>query len=113
MSSVANWSYTAKATIWPFLGVDGMTKVKTYGAPVTFDCGYSSTVETMKDDTGKEFVSKLTLFTEYSSAKAGDMVLLGSSNQLIPTIAGAKEVKLVLRDQDVFDGVADDYKIVT
>lgn len=113
MSSVSSWACKSRATIWRKTGVDGMTKAVTYAMPEHFDCGYGSKNETRTDANGKEFVSILTLWTEYANAKQGDRVLLGEDYSLIPPISDSKEVKLVLRSEDVFDHVTDDYEIVT
>lgn len=113
MSSIARWSYTAKATIWPLLSRDDWNGQKSFGPPEVFDCGYASKSERMTDANGVEFTTKQILYTERSDIKQQDMVLIGESSLQSPIAAGAVEVRVVARDQDVFEGLADDYTVFT
>lgn len=113
MSAAARWSYTARATLWPLLGVDGWDAQPTFGAPVSFLCDYTSKTETRRDAKGREFVSRLRLFTERADIKPGDRVLLGSSTAANPIQAGALEVMDVGRNADTFDRKADDFEVIT
>jgi len=113
MSSLAAWSYTAKATVWPFLGRGDWNGVATYGPPEVFSCGYSAKSIRMTDANGVEFVTKQVLYTERSDIKQQDMVLIGEIDLLDPVAAGAAEVRIVARDQDVFEGLADDFTLWT
>lgn len=113
MSSLANWSYTAKATLWPRTGRDDWSAVATFGAPVSIDCDYSAEAVRMTDDRGVEFTTRQILFTERADIKQGDMVLIGVSALADPIAAGAFEVRSVKRDADTFERLADDFKVFT
>lgn len=113
MSAVANWSYTARATVWPLLARDDWSGVKSFGPPESFDCDYSAESKRMTDALGVEFTTKQIIYTERSDIHQGDMVLLGESAELTPQAAGAFEVRLIKRDADTFQREADDFQIVT
>lgn len=112
MSASANWSYTAKATFWALMAQDDWSRVKTYGPPVVIDCDYSAEAKQLRDDKGVEFTSRQLVFTEHASIKTGDMLVIGLSEEATPP-ASAFEVRLITRNADVFDRVADDYRIAT
>lgn len=112
MSAAANWSYTAKATLWPLLARADWNGADTFGAPVAINCDYSAEARTMVDGKGREFVSRLTLYTERADVKMGDRIALGLRTDSDPVAAGALEVRTVGRDADTFDRVADDYRVV-
>lgn len=113
ISSVAKWAYTARATVWPFIEAADWGGVKTFGPPEYFDCGYASKSERMTDSKGVEFSCKQVVYTERADIKQQDMLLIGEIDLLDPIAAGAVEVRVVTRDQDVFEGVADDYTVWT
>ena len=113
MSASANWSYTSTATHWAQAGFDDWTGVKTWAAPVVFDCDYKAEAKTMTDINGNEFVSRQVLYTERSDIRPGDMVLIGTHAGADPVAAGAAEVRSVTRYADTFDLVADDFMIAT
>lgn len=117
MSILANWSHTAKATIWPSLGM-GEWGGKTYGPPVVIECDYGS--KSKRDSTGsrstssggQELVVNLYVWTEYANAQIGDMLALGAHTALVPP-ADADEIINIGRDADTFYRTADDYEIAT
>lgn len=111
MSSLANWSYTAKATIWPVIDTDRYGK-PTLGAPVVIDCDYGGDGKRGSGNLGLEFVVKNTFWTEYATAKVGDMIALGESSASVPP-GDADEVKHIIRYADTFERIADDYAIMT
>lgn len=120
MSSAANWSYTAQATIWLNLGKDEYGDPLGYSAPEVILCDYEgglskriSGVSASLGDLGSEIVIKNTFWTEESQAAAGDYLLIGVSTEADPTVAGADEVKQVIRYADTFERTADDYAIIT
>jgi hypothetical protein len=113
MSSVASWSYTAKATIWPAMPRDGWDGSSSFGAPVVVDCDYRSEAKLMRDAKGEEFVSALSVFTEYAAGKPGDMLALGDHSASALPAATARPVRVVGRDADTFERVADDFTVVT
>jgi hypothetical protein len=113
MSSLAAWSYTAIATLWPLASADEWSGAKNFGAPVQFACDYSAEAVRMTDDAGVEFTTRQILHTERADIKRGDMVLIGTSSLPDPVAAGADEVRAVKRFSDTFERVADDYRIAT
>lgn len=113
MSSLAAWSYTAAATLWPLAATDDWSGAKNFGAPVQFACDYSAESVRMTDDAGVEFTTRQILHTERADIKQGDMVLIGTSAQPDPVAAGADEVRSVKRFNDTFERLADDYRIAT
>jgi len=112
MSSAAAWSYTSKATHWPLTGQDDWSNKKLYGPPVTFDCDYSAKSVRMTDSNGIEFTSRQIIYTERSSIKQGDMVLIGE-HTADPITEQAFEVRAVTRYADTFEQLADDYEVAT
>lgn len=113
MSAAANWSYTARATLWPWLGRDDWTNVDTFGPPEQFACDYSAESKRVTDANGVEFVTRQTLYTERADIKQRDRVLIGVSDVADPVAAGALEVRAITRDADTFDRTADDWVIYT
>lgn len=115
MSSAANWSYTAKATLWPLSDRDDWDGGQSFGAPVVIDCDYASSSERLTDGKGVEFVSRMRVFTEHAAAKQGDYIAIGDHSSSIDplTVVGAAEVRLVLRYADTLDRLADDYEVVS
>lgn len=112
MSASSAWSYTSKFTHWALTGSDDWTGAKTYSAPAVYDCDYSAESKRMTDAKGIEFTSRQTIYTEFAEAKQGDMVLIGDHTG-DPITAKAFEVRSVLRSADTFDGLADDYEVIT
>lgn len=113
MSSLAAWSYTSKATLWPLTGRDDWSGARTFGAPDEFACDYSAESVRMTDDRGVEFTTRQILHTERAGIKQGDMVLIGASANADPVAAGAFEVRAVTRFADTFEQKADDYRVAT
>ncbi|CNL89766.1 MULTISPECIES: hypothetical protein [Yersinia] len=117
MSSLASWSYTAKATVWPIVGTDKWNK-PIYGAPVVIDCDYGGDGKRGSSSLGLsasvrlEFVVKNTFWSEYAIAKVGDMIALGESTSDMPS-NDADEIKHIIRYADTFERIADDYAILT
>lgn len=113
MSAAASWSYTAKATLWPWLGRDDWSGLEQFGPPEVFDCDYSAESKRMTDAKGVEFTTRQILYTERADIKQGDRVLIGESAVSSPIAAGALEVRAVKRDADTFQRLADDFQIFT
>lgn len=119
MSAAANWSYTAKATHWASLGRDDWTGLPAFAEPVVFDCDYKAEAVRSADaggsspSTGVELALRQVIYTELSTVKQGDYVLIGESSIANPIAAGAAEVRTVVRDADTFDRLADDFRIMT
>lgn len=112
MSAAAKWSYTATATVWPLLDRGGWEGVEAFGPPFGIVCDYSGEARTLTDGKGREFVSRLTLYTERSDLKQGDRIMLGASVVPSPISAGALEVRMVRQHADTFDRRADDFEVV-
>ena len=113
MSSAANWSYTAKATLWPFIAKDDWTHTETFGPPELFDCDYSAKAERRTDGKGVEFVTRQLIYTERAGIKQQDRVLIGASAEVSPITAGALEVRSVNRYADTLERLADDFEVAT
>ena len=113
MSSLASWSYTAAATLWPLLDLEGWTGEPQFGPPVAFQCDYASKAMTRRDARGREYTTTLTLYTERADIKQGDRVMLGTSTSTDPVAAGALEVLDVGRNADTFERAADDFEVMT
>lgn len=114
MSSVANWSYTATATIWRKLtGNDEYGDPLGYAAPESILCDYEGGLSKRIGSLGAEIVVKNTVWTEFALAATGDYLLIGASTEIDPVVAGADEVRQVIRYADTFERLADDYAILT
>ena len=101
MSSVANWSYTATATIWRKLeGNDEYGDPLGYAEPEQILCDYEGGLSKKLANLGAEIVVK-------------DYLLIGVSTEADPVVAGADEVRQVIRYADTFERLADDYAILT
>jgi hypothetical protein len=112
MSSVARWSYTAAATAWPLQAREDWSGARTFGAPVQFACDYGGEERRATDAKGLEFTARLTVYTERSDIKPGDMVAIGAHSGADPVAAGAVEVRAVQRDADTFERMADDFAVL-
>lgn len=113
MTATANWSYTAEATIWRRLGTDDYGDPLGWSAPEVIMCDYEGGLSKRIGSLGSEIVVKNTIWTEYSSATAGDYLLFGKSAELDPVAAGADEIRQVIRYADTFERLADDYALIT
>ncbi|MFV8874536.1 hypothetical protein ABQ345_14165 [Serratia fonticola] len=111
MSATANWSYDAKATIWPQIDTDEFNK-PTYGPPIVIDCDYGSRTRRKNAEAGREISVNLYVWTEYAGAKEGDKLAIGEFDSPTP-VDDADVVIDIGRDADTFDRVADDYEIAT
>ena len=113
MSEVANWSYTAKATIWRSAGKNYKTGVATFHEPEVIYCDYGGSQNRNKWELGREFAIKDILYTEYPHASIGDYILIGESAELDPIAAGANEIIAIQRFADTFNRDKDDYSLMT
>ena len=114
MSSVANWSYTATATIWRKLeGNDEYGDPLGYAAPEIILCDYIAGLSAKIGSLGKEVVVKNTFFTEYALANQGDYIFIGESNEADPVVAGADEIRAVTRWGDTLERLTDDWALIT
>lgn len=113
MSSAANWSYTATATIWRNLGNDEYGDSLGFSPPELILCDYEGGLSKRIGSLGAEIVVKNTIWTEYAQAAAGDYLLIGQSTDPDPVNASADEVRQVIRYADTFERIADDFAILT
>ncbi|MFP1749188.1 hypothetical protein [Lonsdalea quercina] len=113
MSSVANWSYTAKATIWKSLGISEAGDPLGFSEPLIIMCEYQGGLSKRVGDIGSERVVKNTIWSEYGLADTGDYILIGESSNPDPLDAGADEVMQSIRYADTFERATDDYAILT
>jgi len=113
MSSAARWANTAVATLWPLSGQADWTGAALFGGPQQFACDYQGKQMLATNSAGREFVSRLQIYTERADIKEGDRVLIGASTVQNPAMAGAFEVKGITRFGDTFERVADDYVVMT
>ena len=111
MSAAANWSYTGQATIWPQLAREDWSGGVTFGAPVQIACSYKAATKTRTDARGREYTSTMEFYTEHAAANPGDKIAIGVHTGNPPP--DAREIRDVLRSQDIFDNVADDYRLIT
>lgn len=73
MSSVARWSYTSTATIYPRASLDAFTGVETFGAPYTIACTWTREGDmVLKDDKGDEYVAGTRVWCEDPRPQIGD-----------------------------------------
>lgn len=118
MSSLARWSYTAKATIWRVEG-ENEYGTKTFHPPEVISCDYGLDTKTAGllsigiSGIGSEFSISNTFWTEYADASQGDFIIIGESSELDPIKAGANEIKHITRYADTFERQADDYALMT
>lgn len=113
MSSLANWSYTAQATVWRRSGASNDYGDPVFDAPVVIACDYQGGLAKRLGDIGTERVVKNTIWTEYALADAGDYILIGVSAEADPIGAGADEVMQAIRYADTFERLTDDFAIIT
>lgn len=113
MSASANWSYTATATLWALQSRAEWSGALVFAAPVAIQCDYKAEAKTRTDSRGREYTSRLSIYTERADIKQGDYILIGSSTAVDPVAAGADEVMDVARFGDTFDRKADDYLVTT
>jgi hypothetical protein len=113
LSSLANWSYTAQATIWKPLGNNEYGDSLGWSEPLVIACDYQGGLSKRLGAIGGEKVVKNTIWTEYALAKTGDYILIGASTELDPIAAGADEIMQSIQYADTFERTADDWAIIT
>lgn len=122
MSTTANWSYTALATIYPVIRGGGKwDDTIAYGTPYLIDCTWQSSNEVVKDDMGKEFVTNNVFYTELKRngvdvqrPERGFYIAKDdTTSQSDPRVAGADIIITVKEDDMSFFGEEPDYEIRT
>lgn len=76
MSSISRWSYTSTARVKPFVTMNMVTGMVTYGTEYDILCSFISESNQSRSVDGAEFVSKHTVFTEDARPKYLDMIRL-------------------------------------
>lgn len=76
-------------------------------------CDYQGGLSAKIGSIGTEIVVKNTFWSEYSEADKGDYLLIGTSIEPDPIVAGADEVMQVIRYADTFERLVDDWAILT
>ncbi|MNZ12931.1 hypothetical protein D3C78_298140 [compost metagenome] len=75
MSSVARWSYTSTATVYPRASLDAFTGVETFGEAYTIACTWiEGGGMVLRDDEGDEFVAKTQVWCEDARPQVGDEI---------------------------------------
>ena len=109
MSATANWSYTNTAKIKPFISINLMTGVSTYGAEYDIACTWEANIDiskTEKNEKNEEFVIKNLIYTERAGIKRLDKILLNGHSEW-QDILSVKEWDMS------FFGESPDYLLVT
>ena len=112
MSSIARWSYTYKATVAPFVGLDGVTGQTLYGTPYEIMCNVAAvTVEEraiggMSSANGMENNAQHVIYTEDGRPQKGDMI------QFVESDGWQEILSRTFWDMAAFGDVPD-YKLVT
>jgi len=111
MSSLSAWSLTHTVTYWPITGRGEWDGLPTFGGPVSVPCDYKADTRTPMDAMGNEFVSRLTIYTEADIPIGSRVVLRDDALPSPPD--DAQEVRAVVRYADTFEGLADDFEVLT
>lgn len=106
MSKTANWSYTNKATVRPFVSIDQWSGVTVYGEEFEIDCTWTAKSEQMRDQEGKEFISNYEIYTENALPKYLDLIQLSGHTEW-------QEIRSRTEWDMSFFGEIPDYKLVT
>lgn len=79
MSTIANWSYTNTATVWPLReSGDGWGGPQvSFGAPYQIKCTWAGGGERVTGNDGLEFVPKMRFWHEDQRVKYGDWIAKG------------------------------------
>lgn len=106
MSATANWSYSNKATVKPFISIDSWNNTTVYGDEFTIKCTWTAESSQERDSDGAEFVSQHIIYTEDNRPKKLDLIQLNGHDDW-------EEIRAVTEwDMSPF-GETPDYKVVT
>ena len=106
MSSIARWSYTYKATVAPFVGLDGVTGQTLYGTPYEIMCSVAAVTVEQRALGGMENNAQHVIYTEDARPKKGDTIeFIGSDG---PRVI----IDHTFWEMTAFNDVPD-YKLVT
>ena len=113
MTAIARFSYTQPCTIWHQTGKDKYGK-PAFGEPVALLCDYGFDKNNMTDVKGNEIVQKNTFWTEYTDAKVGDYIMIGTVTEVDPLVAGANQILNVINYGNTFNRAEPpDFALVT
>lgn len=111
MSSLSAWSLTHTVTWWPAQYRSEWDGAIVYGMPASAPCDYKSQTRTATDSRGSEVVSQMTIYTEAAIPVDAMCVLRLDASATPPS--DSQRVLSVLRYADTFDGLADDFEVLT
>lgn len=111
MSSLSAWSLTHTVTYWPVQSRHEWDGEMSYGPPVSAPCDYKAQTRVTTDSRGTEAVSQMTIYTEANIPVDAMCVPRADVSASPPN--DAQRVLSVLRYADTFDGVADDFEVLT
>ncbi|MBD2779212.1 hypothetical protein ID854_19575 [Xenorhabdus sp. M] len=109
MSRVANWAYTVPCTFWKRLGDDEYGKPLGYGEPKVIMCDYQGGLVQQDYWGGCRAGGKI----PSGQSLRRHLWVIGESSNPDPIVAGADEIKHIVRYADTFERLADDYALVT
>lgn len=81
MSSLARWTYTNEATVYPFVDEDLFNGGVLFGEPYTIACTWETGGKLMRDDKGVEFVADMLVYTEDARPKYRDEIVLAGHDR--------------------------------
>lgn len=106
MSTIANWSYTSKATIWRASEPDEYGDIS-FSLPFTIMCSWQrGSGSVAEDDTGKMIKPLIIVWTELINSVTGDveappvegdMVAIGEFSDALP-VSSARSIVSVIED---------------
>lgn len=112
MSSIARWSYKAKAIVRPFVSMDDWTGATIYGDEYEIACNWTAEAEQVREAGGQsgargvEFISKHIIYTEDPRPKYLDLIAFDGSD-------GWEEIRSITAWDMAMFGDVPDYKLVT
>lgn len=108
MSSLARWTYTNTATVYPFEGEDLFNGGVLFGDPYTIACTWETGGKLIRSDEGDEFVADMLIYTEDARPKYRDEIVLAGHDRRM-------QIRAVTEWDLSFFGEPDspDYRIAT
>lgn len=81
MSSLARWTYTNTATVYPFEGEDLFNGGVLFGTPYTIACTWKTGGALRRTGEGEEFVADMLIYTEDARPKYRDEIVLAGRDR--------------------------------
>lgn len=81
MSSLARWTYTNTATVYPFQGEDLFNGGVLFGDPYTIACTWKTGGKLVRTAEGAEFVADMLIYTEDPRPKYRDEIVLAGHDR--------------------------------